>query len=290
MNIYELYKLKAKHQRSYAVAVYEGSQRKYKPKALLNLEAAHLYPNGKGGANSPENLMIVPALINRRNGDALPYQHNGLAGIQASGEPYPMEGGMYEAMVERFGLSEVREALGRLRPTKRFRGNAGRNVSLKSLNREQPIMLLLRFELIRIKLRSDSSRITDLQRLANFEYPLYVELLAIVIFHAILAGDPDRLLARIKRILNPFNKRYSTERVFIIMFALTGKYLWRYFGLNIASRHEMVNFYNSFYSVKVLEECLFSDDTVYCYSYSGGNIRKEKTCFVVPANILKRLM
>ncbi|NTZ36307.1 hypothetical protein EXW94_00805, partial [Enterobacter sp. JMULE2] len=99
MNIYELYKLKAKHQRSYAVAVYEGSQRKYKPKALLNLEAAHLYPNGKGGANSPENLMIVPALINRRNGDALPYQHNGLAGIQASGEPYPMEGGMYEAMV-----------------------------------------------------------------------------------------------------------------------------------------------------------------------------------------------
>jgi hypothetical protein len=118
------------------------------------------------------------------------------------------------------------------------------------------------------------------------QYPLYLELLAIVGFHAVLSGDPDRIMALLCRIFSQcFNINSSLRephKQFIdLMYRLLRKYLRRYFSVEIDNREAVVAFYNGFYSQEIIAAG-DAEDEVLCYRYFTGIKRSATTFFYVP--------
>lgn len=284
VDYYHLYLRKSHYQRSYTPPL-TGCQGKLNLVALLRLDISHLYPNAKGGANTTENLIIAPLFINRRNNDAIPYQGQGFGGIQSTGESIPFNGSLYESLIARFGSEEVNAALREITPAKRFYGNAPREIEFGGIEQQLPLFTLLHGELWRLGHNKISECLGEIRQLFP-EYPLYLELLAIVGFHAVLSGDPDRIMALLCRIFNKcFNITSSLRephKQFIgLMYRLLRKYLLRYFSVEIDNREAMVAFYNGFYSQEIIGPG-DAEDEVLCYRYFTGIKRFATTFFYVP--------
>lgn len=119
------------------------------------------------------------------------------------------------------------------------------------------------------------------------EYPLYLELLAIVGFHAVLSGDPDRVMALLCRV---FNKCFDAtsllrephKQCIDLMYRLLSKYLRRYFSVEVDDREAVVAFYNGFYSQEIIAPG-DADDEVVCYRYCTGIKSSATTFFYVPS-------
>lgn len=289
VNYYDLYLRKARHQRSYAIPAYDGYQGALKPVPLLYLEVCHRYPNGRGGANTAENLLLAPKLINRRNNDAIPYQFNGFSGIKSPGECIPFEGSLYNGLVEQYGLASIYGAMSKITPAKCFRGNVAREIKFSGIKKTLPLFTLLHEELWRLGHRKIAECLGDIRQLYPY-YPLYLELLAILGFHAVLSGDPDHLLVRMQRIFHAFfapphqgrahyikdcHKRYCN-----VMYSFIRKSLLRSFGVKLENKQDVVDFYNRFFSVKVID--IAGQEEICCYIYSCGKLRTEMTFFALP--------
>lgn len=285
VDFHQLYQIKARHQRSYTILTYEGGQEKLKLVALLCIEICHMYPNGNGGANIAGNLIIAPELINRRNRDAIPYQGHGFDGIKSAGEYIPFKGSLYDGLVEQYGVLTVNEELSKITPVRRFHGNVAREIEFSGMDKSLPLFTLLHGELWRLGHHRVSGCLMEIKQLFP-EYPLYLELLAIVGFHAVLSGDPDRIMALLCRIFDKcFNINSSLrephKQCICLMYRLLSKYLRRYFSIDIDNREAVVAFYNGFYSQEIIAPG-DSEDEVVCYRYFTGVRRSATTFFYVP--------
>ncbi|EMI5803793.1 TPA: hypothetical protein MD607_001419 [Citrobacter freundii] len=284
VDFHQLYQIKARHQRSYAIPAYEGYQGKLKLVALLCIEICHMYPNGKGGANIAGNLIIAPELLNRRNRDIVPFQGHGFDGIKSTGEYIPFSGSLYEGLVERFGSVAVNNSLAKITPVKRFHGNAVREIDFSGIDQLLPLFTLLHEELWRLGYRKITECLAEIRQLYPY-YPLYLELLAVIGFHAVLSGDPDRFMALLCRVFNKyfgFTSRISRphKRCAGLMYLLLRKYLRRYFSVEIESKEAVVAFYNKFYSQEIVSVSPVKD-LVICYQYSRGVRRSTSTFFYI---------
>lgn len=285
VDFHRLYEIKSRHQRCYTISTYEGGHPKLKLVALLCIEICHMYPNGKGGANIVDNLIIAPELINRRNRDVIPYQGHGFDGIKSVGEYTPFKGSLYDGLVERYGILTVNEELSRITPVRRFHGNVPRKNEFDGIKQQLPLLTLLHEELWRLGHHKFSECLSELRQLFP-EYPLYLELLAIVGFHAVLSGDPDRVMALLCRVFNKcFNitssLREPHKQCINLMYRLLRKYLRRYFSVEIDDREAVVAFYNGFYSQEIIAPG-DADDEVVCYRYCTGIKNSATTFFYVP--------
>lgn len=284
VNYYHLYIRKSRHQRSYTPPQ-KGCDGKITLVPLFCLDISHLYPNAKGGANIAQNLIIAPSFINRRNNDAIPYQGQGFGGIQSTGGLIPFNGSLYDSLTARFGSEEVNAALREITPAKRFYGNVPRNIEFGGIEQQLPLFTLLHGELWRLGHYKTSGCLGEIRQLFP-EYPLYLELLAIVGFHAVLSGDPDRIMALLCRVFNKcFNINSSLrephKQCIGLMYRLLSKYLRRYFSVEIDDREAVVAFYNGFYSQEIIAPS-DSEDEVVCYRYFNGVRRSATTFFYVP--------
>jgi len=285
VDFHHLYQIKACHQRSYAIPSYEGYQGMLKPVAMLCVEICHLYPNGKGGANIAENFFIAPELLNRRNRDMIPYQGNGFGGIKAEGQYIPFNGSPYDGLVECFGPVAVNDALANITPVKRFHGNVVREIEFSGIEPLLPLFTLLYEELWRLGHSNIAECLLEIRQLYSY-YPLYLELLAIIGFHAVLSGDPDRFMALLCRVFNKYfghTSRISSphKQCAGLMYLLLRKYLRRYFSVEIGSKEAVVAFYNKFYSQEIVALSPV-EDLVICYQYSRGVRRSTSTFFYIP--------
>ncbi|SUX75947.1 Uncharacterised protein [Citrobacter freundii] len=285
MDYHHLYINKAYHQRSYTIPAYEGYPGPLKLVALLQLGICHQYPNSKGGANTSNNLMIAPELINHRLNDTIPYQHHDFNGIKSTGECIPFNGSLYDGLVERYGVLTVNEELRRITPVRRFHGNVPREIEFSGIERRLPLFTLLHGELWRLGHDKISECLSEIRQLFPV-YPLYLELLAIVGFHAVLSGDPDRIMVLLCRVFNKCFDATSSllepHKQFIgLMYRLLSKYLRRYFSVEIDDRKAVVVFYNGFYSQEIIAPG-DSEDEVVCYRYFTGVRRSATTFFYVP--------
>lgn len=291
--IYGLYIRKAHHQRSYALPHHDDYQGKLKPVPLLFLELCHQYPNGKEGANTGENIIIAPKLINRRNNDSVPYQFNGFPGVKSIKSCIPLKGSLYSTLVTYHGLQAVTDALQEIIPAKRFYGDILRQVSFRGVDKELPLFTLLYEELWRLRHHDIAECLNSIKALFPY-YPLYLELLAIIGFSAVLSGDPDKVMHRICRIFSWFFDEHARRNRFPscihgqyvdVMYLFLRKYLRRYFDVDIANRQGVVAFYNRFYSKTVVDIGQFTDE-ISCYSYSMGRIRTVSTFFYSPQDTI----
>ncbi|EJO6495061.1 TPA: hypothetical protein ACTV4G_003655 [Citrobacter freundii] len=285
VDFHQLYQIKSRHQRSYAIPSYEGYQGNLKLVALLCIEICHMYPNGKGGENIADNLIIAPELINRRNRDVAPFQGHGFGGIKSTGEYIPLRGSLYDGLVERFGSDAVNDALSKITPVKRFYGNAVREIEFSGLDQSLPLFTLLHEELWRLGYRVIAECLGELRQLYPY-YPLYLELLAILGFHAVLSGDPDRFMTLLRRLFNKYfgqTSRISSphKQCAGVMYLLLRKYLLRYFNVEIENRDAVVAFYNGFYSQEIIAPG-DAEDEVVCYRYSTGVKHSATTFFYLP--------
>ncbi|HDS9724885.1 TPA: hypothetical protein QH957_001558 [Enterobacter bugandensis] len=284
INYYHLYILKSRHQRSYTPQPSEDDEKTTLEK-LFFLDICHVYPNAKGGASSAENLIIAPSFINRRNNDAVPYQGQGFGGIQSAGELIPFNGSLYDSLIARFGPEDVNATLREIIPAKRFHGNVPREIDFGGIEQQLPLFTLLHGELWRLGHHRISECLGEIRQLFP-EYPLYLELLAIVGFQAVLSGDPDRIMALLCRVFNKCfdvtsSLREPHKQCIGLMYRLLRKYLRRYFSVEIHSREAVVAFYNGFYSQEIIAPG-DSEDEVLCYRYSIGIRSSTSTFFYVP--------
>lgn len=272
-DIIKLQQYKAKHQRSYLLSMSGGS----KPIPLFKLELCHRYPVSKGGMNTATNILIGPSLINRMIGNRIPIQDRGFAGIKAMGEMISFNGSLYDGLIGRFGLQEVNEVLGGIK-LNRFYGNEPRPMSFKGMDKDLPLFTLLVEELYRLEL--DEWRALFMALKCHYErlLPFLLELIAALSFYAILTGDRDRFLARLRRFndwflsehssaLHPFRRGgvESFERILVLML---NTYLFKFFAVDTHDPDAIIEFYNRFFSVPVI--AMGNPGEVLCYSWFRG--------------------
>ncbi|WP_141398659.1 hypothetical protein [Enterobacter sp. CC120223-11] len=286
-----LYVGKGSYQRSYTIIPLNSG--KYKPKPLLELELCHLYPVGAGGANIPDNILIAPKFINRKNNSAIPCQAHTFRGVVSHGELIPMGDNLLTGLTDHYGVEAVTEALSGLERPRLFHGSSSRDPNFKGIQHELPLFSLLRDELWRFKQYETASILFSIERVTeiSLHFPIYLELLAVLGFCDVLSGERDRLLIRMCRIEraffgNPANGKLSRRSGGIddykaVMYRFIRKYLYRYFGVELERLDSVVAFYNGFFSLPVVGTSWASGNLV-CYLYRDGVSHSETTGFFAP--------
>ncbi|HBL0735494.1 hypothetical protein [Kluyvera ascorbata] len=281
-DIYHLYIKKSRHQRSYAIYRDKESKEKFIPTALLELEVCHLRPNSLGGMNVTENLIIGPKLINRRNNNTVPFQGHEFDGVQSTNTLIPCNGSLYDGLVEHFGLDATNQVLMTITPAKKFHGTTAREIQFNGVDNSYPLLTLLYEELWRLGHYKVAKCLMEIKQMFPF-YPLYLELLAVIGFHAVLSGDPDRMMTLLCRVFGqcfekPISFHNPHNRYIAVMYLLLRKYLQRYFSVAIEDRDSVVDFYNGFYSQKIIAPGE-TEDAVICYRYPLDNRSESSTYF-----------
>ncbi len=287
--LYSLYVHKAGYQRSYAIPAYDGYEGPLKPVPLIPLELCHLYPNGKGGENTGRNIIIGPRFINRKNNDQIPFQSNGFSGIRAKNGKILIERSLFDTLVALHGQQVVMDALQEIIPAKRFYGNVPRPITFRGIQEEMPFFTLLHCELWRLGYCDMAICLGDIKSLFSHHYPLYLELLAIAGFDAILSGDPDGIMMRIHQLFYCFfeehPRRYfksrTHNRYLKIMYLLLRRYLKENFEIELTDRKSVVKFYNVFYSKSVIDVGK-EPDVLNCISFDSGRERISTIPFYNP--------
>lgn len=299
--LYHLYQRKAKHQRSYVSAQQQSDvskpSSKLKPVPLFRLEVCHFYPVNSGGENTPNNVIIAPLRINRMLKDTIPYQGSLFPGLKALGKKMLLNGSLYDGLVARFGKKVVDEELSSIGKLKHFHGNYAKNPEFRGMHHEFPILMLLIEELLRLGHHDIVKFLQGIRRDYEALLPIYVELVAAIMLYAILTGDRDRFLMRFMRIQRWFDDTASSTRHPFrawgrdnyerCMYLLLRRYLRHFYGAAIESPQEIVDLYNSFFSLQVVDVGEMSQ--IVSFSYFMGRQSKETTFFIIPEYIFDTL-
>lgn len=267
--------VKRKYQRCYALTPPEGDETSAQPVPLIELELCSIYPIIHGGAITQQNSLIAPAWVANRLNNQIPYQENGFGGEKAEGTHIPMGDNLTSGLKETFG----EEALANGFIIKPFPERITRHPEFRGIQSEFPFLMLLIEELAR---KGHLSLVGALFIIKQFSLlcPIYGELLAITLFHAVLMGDPDNLLQRIYDImirLEHLGSRFRKEKS---LYLLTRKYMKCYFGVEIKSKQAVVDFYNGFFTKPVLD--ISDSDVLLMLSYSNGKVWGAQTGFYEP--------
>lgn len=284
-DLIRLHQYRAKHQRSYFLTM---DNKEKKPVPFFHLELCHRYPVSKGGMNVALNILVAPRQINRMLRDKIPDQHHGFPGIKGMGESIPLNGSLYDSLVERSSIQEVIESLGEIK-LNHFRCCAPRPIKFKGMGKEIPLFTLLVEELYRLGLEEWGALFMSLKRIYEHLVPFTLELIAVLSFYAILTGDRNRFLFRLRRfndwflseyplVRHPFRRRglQSFERILSLMLH---KYLLKFFVVDTADVDAVVRFYNSFFSVEVVARGMPGE--ILCYYWQSGNRYQFTTPFIM---------
>ncbi|EKS6739477.1 hypothetical protein NTH60_003491 [Enterobacter ludwigii] len=299
--LYQLYQRKTKHQRSYVLAIEQSGvskeKLKIKPTPLLRLEICHFYPVNSGGENTPDNLIIAPSRINRMLKDTIPYQGSLFPGLKALRKKIPLNGSLYDGLVARFGKKVVDEELSSIGKQKHFHGNYAKQPEFGGMHHEFPLLMLLIEELLRLGHHDIVKFLQDIRLDYDGLLPIYVEVVAIIMFYAILTGDRDRFLMRFMRIQRWFDdtdlstrhpfRAWGRDNYERCMYLLLRRYVRYFFGAAIESPQEIVDLYNSFFSLQVVGVGEMSE--IVSFSYFMGRQSKETTFFIIPEYVFDTL-
>ncbi len=299
--LYQLYQCKTKHQRSYVLALEQWGvskeKLKIKPIPLLRLEICHFYPVNSGGENTPDNVIIAPLRINRMLKDTIPYQGRLFPGLKALRKKMPLNGSLYDGLVARFGKKVVDEELSSIGKLKHFHGNYAKQPEFGGMHHEFPLLMLLISELLRLGHHDIVKFLQAIRRDYESLLPVYVELVSIIMFYAILTGDRDRFLMRFMRIHRWFDdtalstrhpfRAWGRDNYERCMYLLLRRYLRLFFGSAIESPREIVDLYNSFFSLQVVDVGELGE--IVSFSYFKGRQSKVNTFFIIPEYVLDTL-
>ncbi|KVK31362.1 hypothetical protein [Enterobacter hormaechei] len=299
--LYQLYQRKTKHQRSYVLELEQGKGSKEKPKIkptpFLRLEGCHFYPVKSCGENTPDNVIIAPLRINRMLKDSIPHQGRFFPGLKSSGKKIPLNGSLYEGLVARFGKKVVDEELSSIGKLKYFHGNYAKQPEFRGMHHEFPLLMLLIEELLRLGHHDIVKFLQGIRRDYESLLPIYVELVAVIMFYAILTGDRDRFLMRFMRIQRWFDdttlstrhpfRAWGRDNYERCMYLLLRRYSRLFFGSAIESPREIVDLYNSFFSLQVVDVGEMGE--IVSFSYFRGRQSKMNTFFIIPEYVFNTL-
>lgn len=285
IDLFKLYQRKSCHQRSYLLipkGIDNSRLKDLKPMPLLKLEISHVYPNGKGGLNSPDNVIIAPLIINRMLKDRIPVENNTpYRGRKSSVKPVAVNGGLYKALVEIYGSKHVMDAISSIGHVKMFRSTLSRQPELRSINIELPIFMLLVEEMTRLGYRFEVECLMHLRTLYKNVFPFYLELLSLCFFYAFLTADEARFIRRLLKLMKWFKDekiKRSQSEIEEHIFLLIAKFLLSFFNVNVKIKQEMIDFYNEHYSLPVVED--EEGGQLICFSYSMGFTTKNVTSLI----------
>lgn len=153
----------------------------------------------------------------------------------------------------------------------------------KGIENEAPITVLWIDEQFRRGMWEIALCMDDVNRMCRL-CPIYGELFAITLFHALSSGDPDNLQKRICNLSHKFypeqpGRKYR-ERYETLMYLMIRKYLKRYFGVDVEAMQEVVDFYNGFFTKPVVG--INSRGRMVTYRYSNGSVSEKLTGFFIP--------
>ncbi|WP_333012664.1 hypothetical protein [Kluyvera sichuanensis] len=265
-DVLQLYRIKSCHQRAYNVlygkwVMGDDGLPLSRLRPWLELEVSHLYPNSKGGANISKNLLIAPKSINRMLKDTIPrYIPTGeFSGVIATNHEEPVKTTLFKELIARYGADTVQNALKRLRKLNFVDIEKPRRLISINTFASPPLEKLLKEETLRLRHFRLREAITALAFHLSMESGgIDNELLAVASFHALLKGDSDNFLKDLK-LLSGYLEKTETIPDYMRESGVYGwytsrlhKYMKHYFGLDMTSLEECVNFYNKFFTVPVL--------------------------------------
>lgn len=284
-DLVKLHQYRAKHQRSYFLTM---DNKDKKPEPLFPVELCHIYPVSKGGMNIALNILVAPKQINRMLRDQIPDQHQGFPGIKGMGESIPLNGSLYDSLVERSSIQEVIESLGEIK-LNHFHCCAPRPIKFRGMGKEIPLFTLFVEELYRLGLEEWGALFMSLKRIYERLVPFMLELIAALSFYAILTGDRDRFLFRLRRFNDWFLSEYplvrhpfrqgglgSFERILILMLH---KYLLKFFAVDSSDVDAVIGFYNSFFSIEVVARGMPGE--ILYYYWQWGKRCQSVTPFII---------
>ncbi|MBX7020586.1 hypothetical protein EX238_20245, partial [Providencia rettgeri] len=191
-NLIRLYQRKATHQKAYNTINgrrVTGSIKRLIP--WVELELCHIYPNSKGGSNTVGNIIIAPALINRKMKDSVPTDNfnEKLSGIKAARPPTPVKSTLLKALIEQYGQIEVQEALSSAKQVTFASAEASYRLFGTNIYTHPPLLKLLKEETWYLGFEQFRDSINHIEICSYISAGPANELFAVASFHAMLNGD-----------------------------------------------------------------------------------------------------
>ncbi|MCO7050504.1 hypothetical protein NAG84_11665, partial [Proteus terrae] len=191
-NLIRLYQRKATHQKAYNTINgrrVTGSIKRLIP--WVELELCHIYPNSKGGSNTVGNIIIAPALINKKMKDSVPADNfsEKLSGIKAARPPTPVKSTLLKALIEQYGQIEVQEALSSAKQVTFASAEASYRLFGTNIYTHPPLLKLLKEETWYLGFEQFRDSINHIENSSYISAGPANELFAVASFHAMLNGD-----------------------------------------------------------------------------------------------------
>lgn len=261
-DLIRLYQRKAGHQKAYNMLngrkVTDSQGRALKRLIpWLELELCHIYPNSKGGANTVDNIIIAPALINRMMKDAIPLSKipGTFSGIKAAGSPLPVKSTLLKALTVQYGQNEVQEALASVKHVTFTDMSIPRRLFGTDIYAYPPLLKLLKEETTRLELWRLRESINSIEHGHWLSAGPANELFAVAAFHAMLNGDADDLLEVFSGLHQDLMERARHKETLIAGYYqnILDRYMLRYFHLDLYNEEACVILYNSFFTALPLD-------------------------------------
>ena len=261
-DLIRLYLCKAAHQKAYNTI--DGSRvtdshgaplKRLIP--WLELELCHIYPNSKGGSNTLHNIIIAPALINRKMKDSVPVCTSGgvFRGIKAVGTPMPIKSTLLKALTDQYGALEVQQALSPVKNVNFVAPGVLRRLFGTNIYAHPPMLKLLREEVSRLNLSDLLESIDHITKSPCLSAGPANELFAVAAFHAMLNGDKDHFLHVFSGLRKDImaQTKYNLSLTYFYYQNILNQYMTHYFNLNLNIQKACNVFYNSFFTVPPLD-------------------------------------
>lgn len=258
-NLIRLYQRKATHQKAYNTI--NGRRVTNSIKRLipwLELELCHIYPNSKGGSNTVENIIIAPALINRKMKDSVPTDNfsKKLSGIKGVRPSTPVKSTLLKALIEQYGQIEVQEALFPAKQVTFASAEVSHSLFGTNIYTNPPLLKLLKEETSRLGLEQLRDSINHIENNAYISAGPAKELFAVASFHAMLNGDKDHFIYTFSGLRENimFQTKYKRSLNYDYYQNILDQYMSNYFNLDLHDQEACNIFYNSFFSVPPLNK------------------------------------
>ncbi|CNG42170.1 HNH endonuclease [Yersinia intermedia] len=263
VDLIRLYQRKAAHQKAYNTInglritdSYGVPLKRLIP--WFELELCHIYPNSKGGSNTLNNIIIAPALINRKMKDSVPVCTSGgvFRGIKAVDVPIPIKYTLLKALTDQYGALEVQQALSPVKHVNFLAPDVLRRLFGTNIYAHPPMLKLLKEEVSRLNLWDLLESIDHITKSPWLSAGPANELFAVAAFHAMLNGDADKFLEIFSGLREDMNVRARDQKTLIYADYqnILDQYMVRYFNLDLHDQEACNIFYNSFFTVKPLDK------------------------------------
>lgn len=224
----------------------------------LELELCHIHPNSKGGANTADNIIIAPALINRMMKDTIPVSKTPgtFSGIKAAGTPLPVKSTLLKALTMQYGQDEIQEALASVKHVTFADLSVPRRLFGTDIYAYPPLLKLLKEETMRLGLWRLRESINSIESSHWLSAGPANELFAVAAFHAMLNGDADDLLEVFSSLHEDVMERARNKEKLNYDYYqnILERYVSRYFKMDLHNQEACILFYNTFFTVPPLDK------------------------------------